>query len=136
VLGGLCLVLVAFLAHQVGEESSSEFRRLRDRLRATGEPRPWTRGSHPGPLAQGVLTGKYVPDAAAPSTSRFAADDGTVKRDHSYLWTTVLERVQNLRPLAEQAGLSMAAFCRGMGAAETRTSPRRSSRPHGPTSCT
>ena len=62
------------------------------------------------PLAQGVLTGKYRPDATAPGASRFAAGDGTVKNEHRYLQPTVLERVQQLRPLAEQAGLSMAAF--------------------------
>ncbi len=62
------------------------------------------------PLAQGILTGKYLPGAAAPDASRFAADDGAVKTEHRYMQGTVLERVQHLRPLADQAGLSMAAF--------------------------
>jgi aryl-alcohol dehydrogenase-like predicted oxidoreductase len=33
-----------------------------------------------------------------------------VKAEHRYLQPAVLERVQNLRPLADEAGLSMAAF--------------------------
>jgi len=62
------------------------------------------------PLAQGVLTGKYAPGAATPAASRFATDEGELKTEHRYLQPPVLERVQALRPLAEQAGLSMAAF--------------------------
>ncbi|ASN53309.1 aldo/keto reductase family protein [Sinomonas sp. R1AF57] len=63
------------------------------------------------PIAQGVLTGKYQPGAqTAPAESRFSTAEGTVKADHRYLQDTVLERVQALRPLAEEAGLSMAAF--------------------------
>jgi aryl-alcohol dehydrogenase-like predicted oxidoreductase len=62
------------------------------------------------PLAQGVLTGKYAPGAGTPAASRFATDDGELKTEHRYLQPPVLERVQALRPLAEQAGLSMAAF--------------------------
>ncbi|WP_369045720.1 aldo/keto reductase family protein [Sinomonas sp. P10A9] len=63
------------------------------------------------PIAQGVLTGKYLPGAeAAPAESRFSTAEGTVKADHRYLQPAVLERVQMLRPLAQEAGLSMAAF--------------------------
>jgi aryl-alcohol dehydrogenase-like predicted oxidoreductase len=62
------------------------------------------------PLAQGVLTGKYVPGAAAPAATRFATDEGELKSEHRYLQPSVLERVQAIRFLAEQAGLSMAAF--------------------------
>ncbi|MFC7596563.1 aldo/keto reductase family protein [Terrabacter sp. GCM10028922] len=62
------------------------------------------------PLAQGVLTGKYTPGGAAPAASRFSTESGQLKAEHPYVQTTVLERVQSLRPLAEQAGLSMAAF--------------------------
>ena len=63
------------------------------------------------PIAQGVLTGKYQPGAqTAPAESRFSTAEGTVKADHRYLQDTVLERVQALQPLAEEAGLSMAAF--------------------------
>ena len=61
------------------------------------------------PIAQGVLTGKYLPGEAPPPASR-ATDEagggaGFVSR---WLRDDVLERVQQLRPLAEQAGLTMA----------------------------
>jgi aryl-alcohol dehydrogenase-like predicted oxidoreductase len=59
------------------------------------------------PMAQGVLTGKYLPGAPIPEGSR-AADpmgSGFISR---WLADDVLTRVQALRPLAEQAGMSMA----------------------------
>ncbi|WHT21217.1 aldo/keto reductase family protein [Crossiella sp. CA-258035] len=59
------------------------------------------------PIAQGVLTGKYQPGAAPPAGSR-ATDErggGFVSR---FLRDDLLTAVQNLRPLAEEAGLSMA----------------------------
>jgi aryl-alcohol dehydrogenase-like predicted oxidoreductase len=62
------------------------------------------------PLAQGVLTGKYRPDAAAPPASRFSTPDGGTKTEHPYMRQGVLEAIQRLRPLADEAGLSMAAF--------------------------
>ena len=62
------------------------------------------------PMAQGVLTGKYVPGQPAPSAARFTTDDGALKTDHRYLGHDVLDRVQQLRPLAEEANLSMAAL--------------------------
>jgi len=62
------------------------------------------------PMAQGVLTGKYVPGQPGPSASRFTIDDGALKTDHRYLGDDVLTRVQQLKPLAEEAGLSMAAL--------------------------
>jgi voltage-dependent potassium channel beta subunit len=61
------------------------------------------------PIAQGVLTGKYLPGQTPPVGSR-ATDTGggadTVRRfiDDNDL----LERVQRLRPIAEEAGLTMA----------------------------
>jgi len=62
------------------------------------------------PLAQGVLTGKYTPGAAAPEGSRFRGDNGELKNDHRFLSEDILIRVQKLKPLAEEIGLSMAAF--------------------------
>ena len=59
------------------------------------------------PIAQGALTGKYLPGQPPPEGSR-AADatgSGFIAR---FLEDDVLERVQRLRPLADQAGLSMA----------------------------
>ena len=59
------------------------------------------------PIAQGVLTGKYAPDQPPPAGSR--ATDPAGGRFMTELMTPeVLTRVQGLRPIAEQAGLSMA----------------------------
>ena len=62
------------------------------------------------PLAQGVLTGKYIPGEDAPSGSRFATEEGELKTELRYMRLEVLERVQALNPIAEEAGLSMAAL--------------------------
>ena len=59
------------------------------------------------PIAQGVLTGKYAPDQPPPSGSR-ATDESGGKFIARLLTPQVLTRVQRLRPIAEQAGLSMA----------------------------
>src|SRR3954447_4105585 len=60
------------------------------------------------PLAQGVLTGKYRPGEQPPEGSR-ATDEagGGAQFIGRLLRDEVLERVQELRPLAEEAGLSM-----------------------------
>jgi aryl-alcohol dehydrogenase-like predicted oxidoreductase len=62
------------------------------------------------PLAQGVLTGKYLPGQAAPEGSRFRDEDGNLKTEHRFLDEEILTRVQQLKPLAEEAGLSMPAL--------------------------
>ena len=60
------------------------------------------------PIAQGVLTGKYVPGQAPPAGSR-ATDDKSGATFIARLMTDeVLSTVQQLKPLADQAGLSMA----------------------------
>jgi aryl-alcohol dehydrogenase-like predicted oxidoreductase len=60
------------------------------------------------PIAQGVLTGKYEPGKQPPAGSR-ATDDKSGADFISRLMTDdVLGTVQKLKPLAEQAGLSMA----------------------------
>ncbi len=59
------------------------------------------------PLAQGVLTGKYLPGQPPPEASRAAAPKSADYLD-DYRTDDVLTRVQQLRPLAEQAGLTMA----------------------------
>jgi aryl-alcohol dehydrogenase-like predicted oxidoreductase len=58
------------------------------------------------PLGQGVLTGKYRPGEQPPADSRAASDSmsdfiGQLMQD------PVLEAVQRLRPVAEEAGLTM-----------------------------
>jgi aryl-alcohol dehydrogenase-like predicted oxidoreductase len=59
------------------------------------------------PLGQGVLTGKYKPGAALPEGSRATSNSmgGFMERA---LGQTLLERVQQLRPVADELGLSMA----------------------------
>ena len=59
------------------------------------------------PLGQGVLTGKYRPGQAPPSDSRAANSDMNVAMNR-LMDDDVLEAVDRLRPIADQAGLSMA----------------------------
>ena len=56
---------------------------------------------------QGVLTGKYRPGQAPPPDSRAANSDMNVAMDR-LLDDAVLEAVDRLRPIADEAGLSMA----------------------------
>ena len=60
-------------------------------------------------FAQGVLTGKYLPGAPLPSDSR-AADDDMGQYMGRFLSEPVLQAVQDLKPLAAEAGLSLAQF--------------------------
>ncbi|MFI9027806.1 aldo/keto reductase family protein [Streptomyces sp. NPDC053560] len=60
------------------------------------------------PIAQGVLTGKYLPGAALPAGTRATDEKGGATFVARWLRDEVLERVQQLRPLAEDAGLSLA----------------------------
>ncbi|WP_371477087.1 aldo/keto reductase family protein [Kitasatospora sp. NBC_00315] len=60
------------------------------------------------PIAQGVLTGKYLPGAEPPAGSRATDTKGGANFVARWMQTEVLERVQLLRPIAEQAGLSLA----------------------------
>jgi len=59
------------------------------------------------PLAQGVLTGKYKPGEPPPEGTRATSDSmgGFMARA---LDQRLLERVQRLRPIADELGLSMA----------------------------
>ncbi|MFD0262957.1 aldo/keto reductase family protein [Kitasatospora indigofera] len=60
------------------------------------------------PIAQGVLSGKYLPGAEPPAGSRATDSKGGANFVARWLRPDVLEAVQLLRPLAEQAGLSLA----------------------------
>lgn len=61
------------------------------------------------PLAQGVLSGKYDPASPPPADSRAASDEmsgaigGWMRRE-------VLEAVQRMKPIAAEAGCSLAQF--------------------------
>ena len=59
------------------------------------------------PLAQGVLTGKYRPGEDPPEGTRAASEEmgGFIA---GFFRDDVLEAVQRLRPIADEAGLSMA----------------------------
>jgi len=59
------------------------------------------------PIAQGVLTGKYQPGAAPPAGSR-ATDETGANFIARLLTDDILTRVQNLRPIAGDLGISMA----------------------------
>ena len=60
------------------------------------------------PLAQGVLTGKYQPGQPPPANTRATSGGRAPRFIGRVLGPALLERVQRLRPLAEDAGLSMA----------------------------
>ena len=60
------------------------------------------------PIAQGVLTGKYLPGQAPPAGSRATDDKGGSDMIKRWLQDDVLERVQQLKPVADEAGLSLA----------------------------
>jgi len=60
------------------------------------------------PIAQGVLTGKYRPGEQPPAGSRATDEKGGADMIKKWMSDDVLERVQQLVPLAEDAGLSMA----------------------------
>jgi aryl-alcohol dehydrogenase-like predicted oxidoreductase len=60
------------------------------------------------PIAQGVLTGKYRPGEQPPAGSRATDEKGGANMIKRWMSNEVLERVQQLVPLAQEAGLSMA----------------------------
>ncbi len=60
------------------------------------------------PIAQGVLTGKYKPGAEAPAGSRATDTKGGADMIERWMRDDVLTAVQQLEPVAEQAGLSLA----------------------------
>ncbi len=61
------------------------------------------------PLAQGVLTGKYDPDAPPPAGTRATSDQmsGAIA---NWMAKPVLQAVQKLKPLAQEAGLTLGQF--------------------------
>src|SRR5664279_834324 len=60
------------------------------------------------PIAQGVLTGKYLPGQAPPPGSRATDDKGGANMISRFMRDDVLTRVQALQPVADELGLSMA----------------------------
>ncbi|MGC4889377.1 aldo/keto reductase family protein [Micromonospora sp. DT227] len=60
------------------------------------------------PMAQGVLSGKYLPGQPPPAGSRATDEKSGANFIARWMSDEVLTRVQQLKPLAEQAGLTMA----------------------------
>ncbi len=60
------------------------------------------------PIAQGALTGKYLPGQDAPTGSRATDDKGGSDMISRWLQDDVLERVQQLKPIADELDLSLA----------------------------
>jgi aryl-alcohol dehydrogenase-like predicted oxidoreductase len=61
------------------------------------------------PLGQGVLSGKYDPDKPPPRDSRAASDEMGGWMDR-LMQPQVLRAVQQLKPIAEEAGLTLPQF--------------------------
>jgi aryl-alcohol dehydrogenase-like predicted oxidoreductase len=62
------------------------------------------------PIAQGVLTGKYKPGEDYPQGSRATDDKGGADMIKRWMDDDVLDPVQQLRPIADETGLTMAAL--------------------------
>ncbi len=62
------------------------------------------------PLAQGVLTGKYLPGKAAPKESRASNTEAAAGGIAKFMTDESLTAIQSLKPLAESLGLTMAQF--------------------------
>jgi aryl-alcohol dehydrogenase-like predicted oxidoreductase len=60
------------------------------------------------PIAQGVLTGKYVPGQAPPAGSRATDEKGGADMISRFMNDDVLRRVQELKPVADELELTMA----------------------------
>ena len=61
------------------------------------------------PLGQGVLSGKYDPESPPPRDSRAASDEMSGYMDR-LMAPDVLRAVQRLKPIAEEAGLTLPQF--------------------------
>lgn len=59
------------------------------------------------PMAQGVLSGKYLPGQPAPAGSRAMDEKGGKNTISRFMEEDVLTRVQKLRPIAAELGLEM-----------------------------
>jgi aryl-alcohol dehydrogenase-like predicted oxidoreductase len=60
------------------------------------------------PMAQGVLSGKYLPGQPPPTGSRATDEKGGANFIKRFLTDDMLSRIQDLRPVAEELNLSMA----------------------------
>ena len=60
------------------------------------------------PIAQGVLTGKYLPGQQPPEGSRATDEKGGANMIKRWMSDDVLDRVQQLKPIADELSLSLA----------------------------
>ncbi|MCW2756338.1 MAG: aldo/keto reductase [Nocardioidaceae bacterium] len=60
------------------------------------------------PIAQGVLTGKYLPGADLPEGSRATDEKGGADSVKRFLTDDILTAVQGLKPIADDLGVTMA----------------------------
>ena len=60
------------------------------------------------PVAQGILTGKYLPGEPPPAGSRATDDKGGANMIGQFMNDDLLARVQNLKPIASDLDLTMA----------------------------
>ncbi len=60
------------------------------------------------PIAQGVLTGKYRPGEPPPADSRATDQAGGANFISRWMRDSLLAKVQRLKPIADEAGLSLA----------------------------
>jgi aryl-alcohol dehydrogenase-like predicted oxidoreductase len=60
------------------------------------------------PIAQGVLTGKYTPGGQPPEGSRATDTKGGASMISRWMRDDVLQRVQDLKPIADELDLSLA----------------------------
>lgn len=60
------------------------------------------------PVAQGILTGKYLPGHPLPEGSRATDEKGGADAVKRFLTDDVLSAVQNLTPIADEQGLTLA----------------------------
>lgn len=59
------------------------------------------------PIAQGVLSGKYIPGEAPPARSRATDTKGGATFIQRLMAPEILQRVQDLRPIADDLGMTM-----------------------------
>ena len=62
------------------------------------------------PMAQGVLSGKYLPGKKPPVGSRATDKNGGAGMISGWMRDEVLTAVQNLIPIAQEVGLTMSQF--------------------------
>lgn len=74
------------------------------------------------PLAQGILTGKYQPGEPPPEDSRAANEKMNIFFNHELRSDRVLRAVQQLKPIAEGIGLTMAQLALAWVLRDTRVS--------------